>query len=111
MDGSKTPSERTWIVGPAEIPQDRALMPEELPTSMELAQALNELVPILERIGGLVTIATERAPTAIEGVYMPLRYVIRWHSFVPARNDVQAPTGHAPAQNGAGDEEPVEQTA
>lgn len=108
MDGSKTPSERTWIVGPQEIPQDRALTQEELPTAADLAVALQELGPILERIGGVATIAVEKAPTSVEGVYVPIRYVFRWHSFVPARSDVTAPTAQQPSQNGEV-EEPAEE--
>jgi hypothetical protein len=109
MDGSKTPSERTWIIGPSLIPDDRPLSPEELPDQMQLQNALSELGPILERIGGVVSIAVERAPSTIEGVYIPIRYVIRWHSFVPARD---AQVAEPPAQNGSSAvEEPVEAPA
>lgn len=115
MDGSaRTPSERTWIVGPAEIPDDRPLSPEELPTLVDLQNGLLELAPILERIGGVVAISVDRAPTSVEGVYVALRYIIRWHSFVPARSEAQPPAPpEATSENGAEEpaEEPVPQPA
>lgn len=89
MDGSgRQKRPRTWIVGPQEFPPEGplALPPDALPTTADLQQALIDLAPILRDLGGAVVITADRMPhPRVEGVFINLRYIIKWESYVPAR--------------------------
>lgn len=101
MDGSgRQKRPRTWIVGPQEFPPEGplALPPEALPTTADLQQALIDLAPILRDLGGAVVITADRMPhPRVDGVFINLRYIIKWESYVPARYPAEAEQPPPPA--------------
>lgn len=74
----ETPSKREWVIEPI-ILEDRVI-----PLSDVLAEQLARLSIVLQDIGGVLAVGTDRVQLE-DGSYQTIRAVIRWESFSPAR--------------------------